>query len=427
MRGLRWVVLGAALLLGCGQVNAVSNEISSGASRGDAGTGADPKPSPAATLTLATTGPGNVSSTPSAIDCGPNCSASLPVGTAVTLTATASAGARFVGWAGACSGAQVCTLTLSSDAEVAARFEAEKLTLVASVNRTALAINSGDLFYSAYEVGPGDQGREVIRAIPKSGGASRVVAVSPAAVAAIRASDGWVYWTTDANPGSAVYRAPTPGGTAQAVFQGHALTDLALDERNVYFADLPGTGAGSGAVFSVAITGGEPVLLASGVTPWGGLTVDASDVWFVDEAVDAAFIKRVPKSGGATTTLVSCTGSPYCSFPVVRADAQNIYYRDRGGSVHARSKNGNVAVTIATASSGTDLDVHGGVLFWDNDWWNPRWNPNPSPVPGVMKANTDGTEARSIDSEVLGGWHSPRADDRAVFYIRNGAIVRRLR
>ena len=74
-------------------------------------------------LTVGVVGNGAVRSVPDGIDCGATCSASFDSGTAFQLTALPGEGARFVGWAGACSGTGGCTLTLSADAQVSAAFE----------------------------------------------------------------------------------------------------------------------------------------------------------------------------------------------------------------------------------------------------------------------------------------------------------------
>jgi uncharacterized repeat protein (TIGR02543 family) len=67
---------------------------------------------------------GTVTSTPSGISCGTNCSEAYPAGQAVTLTATASPGWNFDHWAGDCSGtSSTCNLTMGADKSVAAWFE----------------------------------------------------------------------------------------------------------------------------------------------------------------------------------------------------------------------------------------------------------------------------------------------------------------
>src|SRR5439155_8700557 len=82
------------------------------------------------TLTVAKTGSGSgsVASSPGGISCGATCSAALAG--PVTLTAAPAAGSSFAGWSGDCSGTGTCTLAMSGDHAVTARFETPKtLTL----------------------------------------------------------------------------------------------------------------------------------------------------------------------------------------------------------------------------------------------------------------------------------------------------------
>ncbi len=68
-------------------------------------------------------GSGTVTSSPPGIDCGPTCSASYDRSTAVTLTATPATGSTFDGWTGGgCAGTTACTLTLTANTTVFARF-----------------------------------------------------------------------------------------------------------------------------------------------------------------------------------------------------------------------------------------------------------------------------------------------------------------
>jgi hypothetical protein len=77
---------------------------------------------PAHTLTVSLSGSGAGTVTAPGISCPGTCSASYPVGTAVTLTAAPSAGSTFSGWSGGCTGTSTCQITLGSDQAVSATF-----------------------------------------------------------------------------------------------------------------------------------------------------------------------------------------------------------------------------------------------------------------------------------------------------------------
>ncbi len=75
-------------------------------------------------ISKAGAGTGTITSIPTGITCGSNCSGYFTVGSSVTLTATPDAGLwTFAGWSGACSGTQItCQLTMDSDKAVTATF-----------------------------------------------------------------------------------------------------------------------------------------------------------------------------------------------------------------------------------------------------------------------------------------------------------------
>jgi hypothetical protein len=82
-----------------------------------------PPPDKTLTLTKAGRGSGTVTSSPAGISCGSTCAHAFKHGTAVALTAVASARSRFAGWSGACSGSGSCTLTMSANRSVTATFK----------------------------------------------------------------------------------------------------------------------------------------------------------------------------------------------------------------------------------------------------------------------------------------------------------------
>lgn len=69
------------------------------------------------------TGVGTVSSVPSGIDCGADCSEIVNYGSKVTLTAAPTAGTSFSGWTGGgCSGTGTCIVTVTAATQVTATF-----------------------------------------------------------------------------------------------------------------------------------------------------------------------------------------------------------------------------------------------------------------------------------------------------------------
>lgn len=106
-------------------------------------------PSPGnATMTVvkAGSGSGTVVSSPAGIDCGDACSAALPLGACLELTAEAAPGSVFDGWSGAgCSGTGTCAVTMSEAREVTATFTSTCTPLVLT-NET---VNGGSTSWEA--------------------------------------------------------------------------------------------------------------------------------------------------------------------------------------------------------------------------------------------------------------------------------------
>ncbi|MEQ9497691.1 MAG: hypothetical protein RIT81_12555 [Deltaproteobacteria bacterium] len=84
-------------------------------------------------------GDGLVESAPAGISCGTTCLASFVEGATVTLTATPNRFARFVGWSGACSGRQPCTLTLTAPTTVEAMFDVQPQVVAGGAHSCAVS------------------------------------------------------------------------------------------------------------------------------------------------------------------------------------------------------------------------------------------------------------------------------------------------
>lgn len=91
---------------------------------------------PQLALTLGQTGQkGTVRLTsPSQFDCTAECALELDQGTSVSLVAVPGAGARFLGWSGACSGTGTCAVTMDAAKSVTARFAANRFRVSVSVS-----------------------------------------------------------------------------------------------------------------------------------------------------------------------------------------------------------------------------------------------------------------------------------------------------
>lgn len=102
-------------------------------------------------IALLGTGSGSVTSSPAGITCtlaggqqGGTCAATFDAGTAVTLTATASAGSMFQTWGSGCTGSASCNLTMSGPRAITAQFTATSYTLsiVGAGNGTGVVTSS---------------------------------------------------------------------------------------------------------------------------------------------------------------------------------------------------------------------------------------------------------------------------------------------
>ena len=103
-------------------------------------------------------GRGTITSSPAGINCGSTCSAAFATGAVVSLSAAAASGSSFLGWSGACSGTNACTVTMSSAKAVTAGFGAATTTQLAVRYRLYSASTFEHLYttdFNEYSVLPG--------------------------------------------------------------------------------------------------------------------------------------------------------------------------------------------------------------------------------------------------------------------------------
>ncbi len=107
-----------------------------------------PPPLPQQTqLTVTLAGSGNVTSSPSGINCPTTCTANFSSETTVTLTATPAIGFNFSGFSGACSG-MTCQLTVSSgqNVTVSATFVQSSSQDITSINHIIVMLQENRSF-----------------------------------------------------------------------------------------------------------------------------------------------------------------------------------------------------------------------------------------------------------------------------------------
>jgi hypothetical protein len=108
-----------------------------------------------------------------------------------------------------------------------------------------------------------------------------------------------VYWTDAGNPGSipadgALVRMALAGGTPTALATGlNGPGDLALDSANLYWASADGT------IMRAPLSGGPPTMLAAGQKDPHDIVVDATSVYWVDRGdpgmANGSVVKLTPK------------------------------------------------------------------------------------------------------------------------------------
>ena len=80
---------------------------------------------------------------------------------------------------------------------------------------------------------------------------------------------------------------------------------IAIDFTSVYWANYGSFGSNDGSVMKVAIDGGPPITLVSGVNAANGIDVDAASVYFAAAPVNRTSLMKVPLNGGDPQGLAS--------------------------------------------------------------------------------------------------------------------------
>jgi len=183
------------------------------------------------------------------------------------------------------------------------------------------------------------------------------LACSQSTPAGVTVHNGVVYWTNNV-AGGTVMSVPETGGTPTTIATNQDYPwAIAVDDNNVYWTNYdngygPSVGGSttSGAVMKVALTGGTPVALDTGLEdPWG---IAATNVYYTNAG--GGRVKSVPIAGGTPTVLASGQSGP----AGIAVDGTNVYWANyTGGTISSIAKTGTGTVKVLTSSDNAQYAV----------------------------------------------------------------------
>jgi hypothetical protein len=167
---------------------------------------------------------------------------------------------------------------------------------------------------------------------------------------AVASDSAFVYWTdqSSAQPGVDVTQVPVGGGPSLeigTVIGDLAAGGLAIDPDNAYFASSLSGGGGS--VATVPLAGGTPETLweSTAGRPTGVLVANSALYWLVSSAAPQGAVWAVALPGGKPTALASGLNSP----AQLAVDASNAYWTSpNDGTVVGVALGGGTPATIST-------------------------------------------------------------------------------
>ena len=356
------ILAAATLILACG-TNDNANQNTDGGSGGGGST--------VHALSVAVSGNGRITSSPTGIDCGTACSAQFAAGSVVALVAHPDAGWALQNWSGACSGTQACSVTMNADSVVTATFT--QLPPQRFLVSVALQ-GAGSGRVTSTPAGIDCPGTCTMTAVA---GTAVSLAAAPAA------GSGFAGWggacsgtlacsltvTADSAVTATFTQLPPQNFQVAVVVQGTGSGRVTSTPPGI---DCPGTCAMT-ATSGTAISLAAVPAAGSRFIGWGGgcsgpgicaLTVTADVTVWADFGInDCAGLApgALPAAVSFQTTYSIASVPDFCGLPI---------------------GNGNGSVALRTLPSGhprwTVLSPSGVLLgtfgFWRGDVWPTRWN-----------------------------------------------------
>ena len=228
-------------------------------------------------------------------------------------------------------------------------FGEQVVTLARRTNNCdAIALDATHVYWTEPGVG--------IHKVPKVGGDAVSLATITNAAGAIAVFGNYVYWAESQYQGyGAIRMAPVSGGPVLTVASGatmgagNGIRGLVVDSSGIYWIEAGSSNASN--VGSLRMLGGVPVTdpvalantvpttLASNLGNPTGLASDNGYLYWIEYVYTipgSGSVKRVPKSGGPKTTVVTGLGE----VSGIAVDKTHAYFGIWNGSVYRVPKGG---------------------------------------------------------------------------------------
>jgi hypothetical protein len=223
----------------------------------------------------------------------------------------------------------------------------------AQFNTDSIALDGVSVYWA--NGGSGAYG-SVVKA-PLGGGAPETLVSSLTMPLSLVQGGGLLYWY-ESQPTEGIVHQPINGGAVGTVIAGPSIAaaNLVIDSADVYWTY---NAVVDGTVQKMALSGGEPSTLVTGLRSPSFLALGASDLYWTDQNG----LHMVSKAGGKPGTLAgACADPPNCTCaeaPLV-LDSANVYCLDLLHGVLKVALSGGTVTTLA--SVGNEMSYPGGIL-----------------------------------------------------------------
>lgn len=164
----------------------------------------------------------------------------------------------------------------------------------------------------------------------------------------------YAYWSDGSN--GSLLKARVRGGIAMTLARESGASTIAIDATSLYWT-VRGTSTSDGSVNRVSLSGGAPTTLAAGQGQPGGIAVDDRSVYWANYG--SGTIQKVSHDGGAASTLASGQETAQ----VIAIDDASVYFATSTGRLAKVPKAGGATTTLA-ASTALDIALDATSVYW---------------------------------------------------------------